>query len=408
MKIAVIGGGAAGMFASAFASTKQGVQVDLFEKNEKLGKKIYITGKGRCNFTNVCDVKTFCENVVSNPKFVYGSLYKFTPNDVLNFFENNGLKYKVERGNRAFPLSDKASDVTKTLERVLNKNGVNIHLNTPVLSVEYQDNGVLLTTMSDIIHFDKVIIATGGLSYPTTGSTGDGHKWAKKLGLNTIDCVASLCELKTKQNFSSLAGISLKNVTLSAKLPKVKKQVELFGEMLFTHQGISGPIVLSMSAKVNRCHFPLDMNLDLKPALTDEQLNQRLLRDFSANSNKDIINYLPELLPSGMCKTVAKVAKIEENKKIHQITAVERQRLINALKQFPITVTGLADIEQAIVTAGGIDVKEINPATMQCKKFPNVYFAGEILDVDAMTGGFNLQIAFATGRLAGLSALETD
>ena len=395
------------MFASAFASTKN-AEVHLYEKNEKLGKKIYITGKGRCNFTNLCDVKTFTENVVSNPKFIYGAINKFTPQDVVDFFENNGLKTKIERGNRAFPLSDKASDVTKTLERVLHKNKVNIHLNTQILRLEYQENRVLLHTISDIISFDKVIIATGGLSYSATGSTGDGLKWAKDLKINTIDTVPSLCELKTKQDFSSLAGISLKNVTLSTKLDGAKKSIELFGEMLFTHEGVSGPIVLSMSAKINRQKFPVQLNLDFKPALTRQHLDERLLRDFKANSNKDFGNYLPELLPSGLCKTIAQLSKIPLDKKIHQITSVERNSLLDALKAFPLTIVRLADMQQAIVTAGGIDVKEINPATMQCKKHPNLYFAGEILDVDAYTGGFNLQIAFATGRLAGLSALEAD
>ena len=407
MKIAVIGGGAAGMFASAFASTKN-AEVHLYEKNEKLGKKIYITGKGRCNFTNLCDVKTFTENVVSNPKFIYGAINKFTPQDVVDFFENNGLKTKIERGNRAFPLSDKASDVTKTLERVLHKNKVNIHLNTQILRLEYQENSVLLHTISDIISFDKVIIATGGLSYSATGSTGDGLKWAKDLKINTVDTVPSLCELKTKQDFSSLAGISLKNVTLSTKLDGAKKPIELFGEMLFTHEGVSGPIVLSMSAKINRQKFPVQFNLDFKPALTRQHLDERLLRDFKANSNKDFGNYLPELLPSGLCKTIAQLSKIPLDKKIHQISSVERNSLLDVLKAFPLTIVRLADMQQAIVTAGGIDVKEINPATMQCKKHPNLYFAGEILDVDAYTGGFNLQIAFATGRLAGLSALEAD
>ncbi len=408
MKIAVIGGGPAGMMA-AITAAENGADVTLFEKNEKLGKKLYITGKGRCNLTNDCSEEVFLNNVVNNKKFLYSAIYSFNSAKTKNFFMQNGLNLKTERGNRVFPVSDKASDVTKTLQKVLEKNNVKITLNTEILNVSTSENTVILTTISDIVTFDKVIIATGGLSYSKTGSAGDGFTFAKKLDINTIPPKSALCEIYTKEDFSSIAGLSLSNVEFSIK-NKSKVLFNERGEMLFTHKGVSGPIVLTASSHCNRIieHETLTGHIDFKPALSNEQLDARLLREFAESKNKDVSNVMHELLPSSMVLPVLNSAKIQPSKKVNQITITERSSIVNTLKDFSFTLKQLAPIEEAIVTSGGIDTKEINPKTMQSKKYHNIYFSGETIDVDATTGGFNIQIAFATGYLAGKYASSND
>ncbi len=409
-KIAVIGGGPAGITAAIFASLN-GAEVTLFEKNEKLGKKIYITGKGRCNVTNDCDPKEFLSNVVTNANFLYSALYKWTSRDTMDLLEQNGLALKVERGNRVFPESDKASDVTKTLEKILRRNGVKICLNSEILRVEYQESGIKLHTITDIVMFDKVIIATGGVSYPTTGSTGDGYKFAKALGHNIVDVRAGLCEIPLRQDVSSLEGLSLKNVTLTAKnVQNGKTLSSFFGEMLFTRNGVSGPIALSTSSVINK--YPVDqiaLYLDLKPGLKNEpgqqpNLDERILKDFKEFTNKEFKNSLVKLFPDRLAQYVAKESKISLEKQVNRVSAEERERLRGLIKGLPFNPSKHGELFSAIVTSGGIDVKQVNPSTMQSKLCENVYFAGETLDVDAYTGGFNMQIAFSTGYLAGVSA----
>ena len=409
-RIAVIGGGPAGITASIFASLN-GAEVTLFEKNEKLGKKIYITGKGRCNVTNDCDPKEFLSNVVTNANFLYSASYKWTSRDTMDLLEQNGLVLKVERGNRVFPESDKASDVTKTLEKILRRNGVKICLNSEILRVECYENGIKLHTITDIVLFDKVIIATGGVSYPTTGSTGDGYKFAKSLGHNIVDVKAGLCEIPLLQDVSMLEGLSLKNVTLTAKnLKNGKVLSSFFGEMLFTRNGISGPIALSTSSVINK--YPVDqiaLYLDLKPGLKNEpgqqpNLDERILKDFKEFTNKEFRNSLVKLFPDRLAQYVVKESKISPDKQVNRVSAEERERLRNLIKGLPFNPSKNGELFSAIITSGGVDVKQVNPSTMQSKLNENVYFAGELLDVDAYTGGFNMQIAFSTGYLAGISA----
>ncbi|MBR2975074.1 MAG: aminoacetone oxidase family FAD-binding enzyme, partial [Clostridia bacterium] len=325
-KVAIVGGGPAGIMAAIFAS-QNGAEVTLFEKNEKLGKKIYITGKGRCNVTNDCDPKEFLSNVVTNASFLYSASYKWTSRDTMDLLEQNGLKLKVERGNRVFPESDKASDVTKTLEKLLHRNGVKICLNSEILRVECLENSVKLYTITDIVVFDKVIIATGGLSYPTTGSTGDGFRFAKSIGHNVVDAKAALCEIPLHQDVSSLEGLSLKNVVLSAKNNKTGKELcSFFGEMLFTKNGISGPIALSTSSVINK--YPLDqvaLYLDLKPGLKNEHgqqpnLDERLLKDFKEFTNKEFKNSLVKLFPDRLCQYVAAQSKIPLDKQVNRVS----------------------------------------------------------------------------------------
>ena len=409
-RIAVIGGGPAGIMASIFAS-QNGADVTLFEKNEKLGKKIYITGKGRCNVTNDCEPKEFLSNVVTNANFLYSASFKWSSRDTMDFLEQNGLKLKVERGNRVFPESDKASDVTKTLEKVLRRNGVKICLNSEILAVECYESGIKLHTISDIVSFDKVIIATGGVSYPTTGSTGDGYKFAKTLGHNVVDVKAGLCEIPLRENVASLEGLSLKNVTLTAKnLQTGKELCSFFGEMLFTKNGISGPIALSTSSVINK--YPVGqiaLYLDLKPGLKNEHgqqpsLDERLLKDFKEFTNKEFKNSLVKLFPDRLAQFVVSQTKICPDKQVNRVSAEERERLRGLIKALPFHPSKPGELFSAIITSGGVDVKQVNPSTMQSKLCQNVYFAGETLDVDAYTGGFNMQIAFATGYLAGVSA----
>jgi hypothetical protein len=405
MKVVIIGGGAAGLM-SATVAAKNGADVTLIEKNEKLGKKIYITGKGRCNVTNNCAVAEFLENVVSNKKFLLSALHTFSPSDTINFFETNGLKLKTERGNRVFPSSDKASDVTKTFEKLLKQYNVKILYNCSAMDFEVENSSVsaLNTTCGKFIA-DKYILCTGGKSYPTTGSTGDGFAIADKLGHKIIQPVAGLIGLKA-DNPKELAGLTLKNVNV--KIVESDKICENeFGELLFTHHGVSGPTVLTLSSKVNRKDFSkLKLSIDLKPALSEKELDLRIQRDFSQTLNKQFSNSLDKLLPRSLISVILKKSGISPTIKVNQITAEQRQKLVKLLKNLEFNLFGTEDISEAIITCGGIDVKEINPTSMRSKKFSNLYFAGEIIDVDALTGGFNLQVAFSTAYLAGRSCAE--
>lgn len=405
--VAVIGAGASGLIAAYFAAVN-GNNVTVFEKNEKCGKKIYITGKGRCNITHDCSPDEFLSNVVSNPKFLTGAIYAFSPEKTVEFFENGGLRLKLERGQRYFPVSDKASDVTKCLENYCKNAGVLFKFNEEVKKIEY-----LQSTVSDIItqnarySYDCVVVCTGGLSYPMTGSTGDGYIFAKDAGHNIIQPKAGLCGMNLKGDFyKSLQGLTLKNIGLSVyngnKLIKY-----FFGEMLFTHFGVSGPVILSASSLINRIDLKnVRLCLDLKPALDVEQLDNRLLRDFEEYKNKSIGNCLKELLPSALIPEVLKRSGIEKDRKVNSVTKAERTALLTIIKNFDMLVSSLRDFSEAIITSGGVDVKQINPKTMESKLIKGLYFCGEVLDVDAFTGGFNLQIAFSTGYAAGNAIKE--
>ncbi len=404
MKVAVIGAGAAGLMA-AYAAASNGNDVTVFEKNEKCGKKIYITGKGRCNLTHECLPDEFLSNVVNNAKFLTGSIYAFSPEKTVNFFEDGGLALKTERGARVFPVSDKASDVTKTLEKYCKNVGVKFKFKEKTLKIN-----ILNSTISDIVTvkgkylFDKAIVCTGGLSYPSTGSDGDGYEFAKAAGHKIVTPKQGLCGLNIKGGFyKQLQGITLKNVTLSVYF-NGKLLRSFFGEMLFTHFGISGPIVLSASSYINRLDLNLvKLSVDLKPALDSDVLDKRILRDFDEFKNKDIANCLKNLLPTAFIPVILERCSIASVKKVNAITKTERQSLLTSIKNFDMLVSGLRGFEEAIITSGGVDVKEINPKTMESKLVKGLYFCGEVLDVDALTGGFNLQIAFSTGYAAGNS-----
>lgn len=402
--VAVIGAGAAGLMA-AYSAAKNGNNVTVFEKNEKCGKKIYITGKGRCNLTHDCDEQEFLSNIVSNPKFMTGAIYKLSPEKTMRFFEDGGLRLKTERGARVFPLSDKASDVTKCLENYCKNEGVIFKFNEEVIKI-----GIFNSTLSDITtknntyHFDCAIVCTGGISYPSTGSTGDGYKFAEEVGHKIVPLKQGLCGLNLKGSFyKALQGLSLKNVSLTVYSgEKVVKN--FFGEMLFTHFGISGPIVLSASSLINRLDLSkISLCIDLKPALSDEQLDKRLLRDFEEYKNKSLSNCLKELLPMALIPEILKRSSVDGEKKVNSVTKAERASLLTNIKNFGMLVSSLRCFEEAIITCGGIDVKEIDPKTMESKLVKGLYFCGEVLDVDAFTGGFNLQIAFSTGFVAGSS-----
>lgn len=403
-RVAVIGGGASGMIAAIKASDNN--EVVLFEKNEKLGKKIYITGKGRCNVTNDCEREEFFQNVVNNPKFLMSAVNNFTPQDLMDFLETNGLTLKVERGNRVFPLSDKASDVTAVFAKKMKEAGVTVRLNENVTEIVVSDGAVTgIKTEKEFIPFDKVIVCTGGKSYPSTGSTGDGYMFAKKAGHTIVKPVPSLVGINLKgEDFKSCQGLSLKNVSLTV-LKGDKKLFSDFGEMLFTHFGISGPIVLSASCVL--CREQLDnvkVVIDLKPALSEEKLDERLLREFAENNNKNFINVLSSLVPKSLNDLIILRTGISANRKINGITAKERAKITTTLKGLTFSVASLRPFEEAIITSGGVSVKEVNPKTMESKIVKGLFFAGEVLDVDAFTGGFNLQIAFSTGFSAGEGA----
>lgn len=405
MKIVVIGGGAAGLMA-AYAAAAGPNEVILLEKNEKLGKKIYITGKGRCNLANSCDMQTFLKNVVSNPRFLYGAVSRLDPDATVALFNELGLDTKTERGNRVFPVSDHASDVTKTLEKALKKAGVSIYLNTEVTGIVTENGEFCSVRAADgkEIHADACIIATGGLSYPSTGSTGDGYGFALKMGHTVVPCVPSLVGLKTKEKFvSEMEGLSLKNIRLDAYLSGKKKYSEQ-GEMLFTHNGVSGPLILTASALFARELSEgkeLKLLIDLKPSLTAEVLEERLIKEFAAASNKEIKNVMRSLIPSSMIVPFLRLCSISGEKKVNSVTAGERKKIVSVLKGFCLNVSEAGGFNEAVVTKGGIKVNEIDPKTMESKLVKNVFFAGEIIDVDAFTGGFNLQIAWSTGYAAG-------
>lgn len=405
-KVVVVGGGPAGMTA-AIAAAENGHDVLLLEQNEKLGKKLYITGKGRCNITNACETEELFLNVTKNAKFLYSAFYTYDSNRVMQFFEENGLALKTERGNRVFPVSDHSSDVIATLQKVLKEKGVETCLNTKVVKILTDKEmvcGVCLEN-GDEIKLDALVIATGGFSYQSTGSTGDGYRFAKELGHNVTELSPALVPFCTKEDYvKELQGLSLKNVTVSV-YRKNKKVYEDFGEMLFTHFGVSGPLILSASSRIpgNIANEELFMEIDLKPALTKEQLDKRILRDFEESQNKQFKNAIPKLLPLKMIPVVIELSGIQPEKKVNEITKEERERLVMTIKHFPVTITGLRDFNEAIITRGGVSVKEINPSTMESKKIRHLYFAGEVMDVDAVTGGFNLQIAWSSGYLAGTS-----
>ncbi len=404
-KVLVIGGGAAGMMA-AYAAGMCGHEVTLLEQNEKLGKKIFITGKGRCNFTNASPLEEIMQAVVSNPKFLYSAFYTFSNDAVMDFFENQGMPYKIERGNRAFPVSDHASDVIRALERAMKEQNVRIRLHTQVRELLIEDDkatGVLLTN-GDKIMADSLILATGGLSYPTTGSTGDGHTMAKNSGHKIVTPRPALVPLTTKEEYIlRMQGLSLKNVSLKIKDEK-RVIYDAFGEMLFTHFGVSGPLVLSASSVLSR-HFPREYQayIDLKPALSEEVLNERLLREFSERPNQHIKAVFQQLLPAKMIPVMIELSQISMDKPVNAITKEERRRLVGLFKAFPFTITGTRGFKEAIITQGGVSVKDIDPATMESKRIKDLYLVGELLDLDALTGGYNLQIAWSTGYLAGIS-----
>jgi len=392
MKIAVIGAGPSGMMAAFAAASNH--DVTIFEKNEKLGKKLYITGKGRCNLTNYVDASDFFKNVISNKKFVYSSIYSFDPFMTMDLFNSYGLQLKVERGNRVFPMSDKASDVIKTYEKMLKERNVKIFLNTPCKTIDKKDKFII----NGKYIFDKVIIATGGISYKETGSTGDGYKFAEKFNIKSKQRKQALCGALTNEPLD-LSGLSLKNVEVLA-YSEGKLIAKEFGEMLFTHIGVSGPIILTLSSKINRLS-KIKLYLDLKPGLTYDELDKRILRDFDKFPNKDIRNALINLLPRDLIFYVLKKSNISSYKKVNQITGQERDNLKSSIKKFDLDYKCLEDINRAIITSGGISVDEINPHTMESKKVKGLYFVGEVLDIDALTGGFNIQLANSTAYLCG-------
>ena len=427
-KVIVVGGGPAGMFAAYFAA-KNGHKVTLLEQNEKLGKKLYITGKGRCNITNASDMEDLFNNVCSNPKFLYSAFYSYTNDQVVEFFENYGLRTKVERGNRVFPVSDHSSDVIATLSKALKDVGVEVKLHTKVakiLSEEYVDEngqtviadkktGALKQLVTGValedgttIKADAVVLATGGVSYPSTGATGDGYRFAEKMNHKIVEPTPSLVPFEVQESWvTEMQGLALKNVSIRIER-EGKKVYDDFGEMLFTHFGVSGPMILSASASIKPAYFKdfehdLKFYIDLKPALDKEQLDKRILKDFEEAKNKQYKNSIQKLLPSKMIPIIIELSGIDPDKKVNEITKEERMKLVELLKGLPITIIGLRGWNEAIITKGGVSVKHVNPSTMESKLVNGLYFAGELLDLDAMTGGYNLQIAWSTGYLAGNS-----
>lgn len=403
-KVLIIGGGAAGMFA-AIAAAETGNQVHLFEKNEKFGKKLYITGKGRCNLTNACDLEKLFENVVSNPKFLYSAFYGFTNRQTIDFFEEQGMKTKVERGNRVFPMSDHSSDVIQALVKKMRSLGVHTHLNTEVKDLLLEDGkarGILLLDDTKV-EGDRVIVATGGLSYPSTGSTGDGYRFAKEAGHKITELSPALVPMNIQEeDCKRMQGLSLKNVRLTLYADK-KCLYEDFGEMMFTHFGITGPLVLSASSHVTKKYKekPLTVSINLKPALSAEQLDARLVREFSEARNKQFKNSLASLFPAKMIPVMIERSGISPEKRVNEISREERVEFAEKIQNFRLTVTGFRDYNESIITRGGVCVNEVNPATMESKLVPGLFFAGEVLDLDGLTGGFNLQIAWSTAYAAG-------
>ena len=405
-QVVVVGGGAAGMIAAA-AAADSGRRVIILEKNEKLGKKLYITGKGRCNVTNACERDKFFENIVSNPKFLYSAFHELDNFGVMALLENNGCNLKTERGERVFPVSDHASDVTAAFQRLLRKKGVEVRLHCAVRGIESKEGqaaGVILADGS-AIPAEAVIVATGGLSYRTTGSTGDGHRMAEELGHRVKACEPALVPLVIREECcKKLQGLSLKNVSLTMSCGK-KKLYQGFGEMLFTHYGVSGPLVLSASSFLGKRkgEEELLLTVDLKPALSEEQLDKRIFRDFEENLNRQFKNALNGLYPSKLISVMIERSGIDPEKKVHEITRQERRRLSELTKAFTLHVREKRGFDEAVITQGGVSVKEIDPSTMESRLVRGLYFAGEVLDLDGLTGGFNLQIAWSTGYLAGIS-----
>lgn len=431
-RILVVGGGAAGMIAAIMAARNK-KKVELFEKNEKLGKKIFITGKGRCNITNASDLENIFANIVTNSKFMYSSLYSFTNEDAIQFFEELGLRTKVERGNRVFPVSDHSSDVISSLEREMRRLGVKIHLSTEVVKIQEKDGCFTGVTLADgdFIEGSAVIVATGGLSYPSTGSTGDGYRFAKEFGHEITPRYPSLVSMHLQEEHAKeLQGLSLRNIEITVtagkpiniekepeaekkakkrkKIPEGKELYRAFGEMLFTHFGVSGPVILSGTSLLlpylNECELLL--HLDLKPALSFEQLDARILRDFEEYKNKQFKNSLDHLLPQKLIGIIITLSEIAPDKQVNAITKEERTRLVECLKNMTFHVARFGGYNEAVVTKGGIKVKEIDPTTMESKLIKGVYFVGEVLDLDALTGGYNLQIAWSTGVAAGRAVAE--
>ena len=402
-KVLIVGGGAAGMMAGVHAA-RNDHEVHILEKNEKLGKKLYITGKGRCNVTNNCDTEELFPAVMQNPKFLYSAFYSWNSQDVMAFFEELGVPLKVERGGRVFPESDHSSDIIRGLERALKKAGAKIHLHTEVKEIKEENGTVTGVVLKDgnFLSGDSVIVATGGFSYQATGSTGDGYRFARELGHKVTEIEPSLVPLHTKEDYiPRLQGLSLKNVALTVKCGK-KTIYQDFGEMMFTHFGVTGPMILSASAHVGRWLKKGECRgyLDLKPALTKEQLDARVLREFEAGQNKQFKNVIGVLFPSSLTPVMLELGGIPGDKKIHEISREERLGFEEIVKAFPFTITGMGEFKEAIITRGGIAVKEVQPGTMESKKIKNLYFIGEVLDLDAVTGGYNLQIAWSTAYLA--------
>ena len=400
-KVIIIGAGPAGMMAAIEASKNN--NVFLLDGNDKLGKKLFITGKGRCNVTNAKNIGDFFDYIKGNPEFLYSSLYSFTNEDTMKFFESRGIKLKVERGDRVFPLSDKSSDIIKGLKMALKENNVNILFNHKVTDINVVNNKIISVVCNDkIIEGDYFIIATGGASYESTGSKGEGQKFAKKMGHKIIPLKPSLVPIELEEKFvQNLMGLSLKNVNL--KICENNKVVyNELGEMLFTHFGISGPLVLSGSRFIKE-NEKYKVSIDLKPALDFKALDNRILRDFKKYSNKEFKNSLNDLLPKKIIDTIIMLSNIKEDKKVNEITKEERKNLVSLLKNLTFNVKGLRSLNEAIVTKGGVDTHEIDPSTMKSKIISNLSFAGEVIDVDAFTGGYNVQIALSTGYIAGSS-----
>lgn len=414
-QLMIVGAGAAGMMA-AIAAAENGIpgeEILVLERNEKPGKKIYITGKGRCNLTNACEVEDLFRSIPKNAKFLYSAFYTFTNAQVIDFFESAGMRTKVERGNRVFPVSDHASDVIGTLKRMMDRAGIQVVYHAQVKRLEQTTEKRYRVWLTDNRSFesDRVLLATGGKSYPTTGSDGSGYELARMLGHTVTDLRPSLVPFNVSdEDIKALQGLSPKNVRVKITDPGKNNKViyDEFGEMLFTHFGVSGPLMLTASAVVNDAiqKETLILHLDWKPALTEEQLDKRLLKLFEENKNKQFKNSLAGLAPAKLLPILVARSKIPEDKKVHEITREERAALIACLKDFSMTLTGLRGFQEAIITRGGISLKEVNPSTMESKRMSGLYFAGEMLDLDAFTGGFNLQIAWSTGYLAGLSAAE--
>lgn len=412
-RVIVVGGGAAGAMA-AIAAARSGSRTTLFEKNEKIGKKLFITGKGRCNVTNACETEELFGNVVSNGKFLYSAFYSFDNNSTMDFFEQAGCMLKTERGDRVFPKSDHSSDVIAALNRELSERGVEVFLHTPVKEILLEETpdgkrvgGVRLADGREE-YADSVVVATGGISYESTGSTGDGYRFAERAGHKLAEAKPALVSFNIREPFCrDMMGLSLKNVSVSLSCDG-KELYQGFGEMLFTHFGVSGPLILTASSYYAKRAYGKRavLRLDLKPALTEEQLDRRILRDFEENRNRLFKNALGGLFPAKMIPVMVALSGIDPEKKVNEVTREERKGLVSLIKGLPMTVTGCRNFSEAIITQGGVSVKEINPSTMESKIVKGLYFAGEVLDLDALTGGFNLQIAWSTGHLAGCSAAQ--